>query len=142
LKISENFKLSEFIDKETYQKYGTKSLWFIDKRIVNIAQFIRSRHKMAVTINNWSSGGSYSLSGFRPPQATIGAKMSQHRYGRAIDVKISGMTPQELYQDILANERLYMKVGLTTIENIEATPTWNHLDIRETDIDHILVVDP
>lgn len=142
MKLSENFHLNEFIDPETYAWFGEKSIWFIDKRVISLAQFIRSRHKKPVTINNWATGGSYKLSGFRPPETTIGGKLSQHRFGRAIDVKVKGLTPQELYKDITDNQSLYMKVGLTCVENVDYTPSWTHLDVRETNSSDILIVNP
>jgi hypothetical protein len=136
LKVSTNFYLSEFIDPDTYKRFGDSSIWFIDPQIIQVAQFIRTRFARSVTIN----GGGYKYSGFRPPACKIGAKLSQHRFGRAIDIKTDNMP--EIYQDILSSSKLYMKVGLTTIENIEATPTWLHLDCRWTKEDQIRVVNP
>lgn len=136
MQVSTNFKLIEFIDPHTYNKYGDSSVWFIDPQIIQVAQFIRTRFNRAITIN----GGGYKYSGFRPPQCKIGAKLSQHRFGRAIDIKIDNMP--EIYTDIVTNPELYIKVGLTTVENIEATPTWLHLDCRWTNEDKIRVVNP
>lgn len=143
MKVSTNFSLHEFIDKKTYKKWGEASIWFIDPRIIQVAQFIRTRHNKPVTINSWTSGGQYQYSGFDPPGGYRKAtSLSQHRFGRAIDVKISGMTPQELYKDIIDNQDLYMKIGLTTVENIAHTKSWNHLDCRETKMDKIKIVNP
>lgn len=143
MKVSTNFELKEFIDKKTYKKWGEASIWFIDSRIIQVAQFIRSRHGKPVTINNWSSGGQYNYSGFDPPGGYRKAtSLSQHRFGRAVDLKISGMSVQEAYKDIIDNQDIYLKIGLTTVESISATPTWLHCDIRETKLDKIKVVYP
>lgn len=145
MKISTNFYLKEFIDPDTYKKFGDSSIWFIDLRIVQLAQFIRDRFNKPVTINNWTSEGQYKLSGFRPPQSTIGAKLSQHRFGRAIDVKILSLPNKgadEIRKDMIDSFDLYRKFGLTTIEDKEYAPTWCHCDIRWTNSDELLIVKP
>lgn len=137
MKVSTNFYLSEFIDPDTYKRFGDSSIWFIDPQIIQVAQFIRTRFDRSVTIN----GGGYKYSGFDPPGGFRKAtSLSQHRFGRAIDIKTDNMP--EIYRDILQSPELYIKVGLTTIENIEATPTWLHLDCRWTKEDKIRVVNP
>ena len=137
MKVSTNFYLSEFIDPDTYKRFGDSSIWFIDPQIIQVAQFIRTRFDRSVTIN----GGGYKYSGFDPPEGFRKAtSLSQHRFGRAIDIKTDNMP--EIYRDILQSPELYIKVGLTTIENIEATPTWLHLDCRWTKEDKIRVVNP
>jgi|TARA_R110002020_G_scaffold113252_4_gene260557 hypothetical protein len=142
MKLTANFTLQEFIDPNTYAKYGDSSIWFIDPRIVNLAQFTRERLGKPCTINNWSNGGQYSYSGFRPPECTIGAKLSQHRFGRGIDLKVSGMTADEVREDIITNFDVYKKVGLTTIEDGAYAPTWCHIDIRDTKSDKLKIVKP
>ncbi|KKN74681.1 hypothetical protein LCGC14_0388830 [marine sediment metagenome] len=143
MKVSTNFHLKEFIDKKTYQKWGEASLWFIDPRIIQVAQFIRTRHGKAITINGTLNGHTYNYSGFDPPRGYRKAtSLSQHQFGRAVDLKFSGMTVQEAYKDIIDNQDVYLKIGLTTVENIEATPSWLHIDIRETRMDVIKIVNP
>ena len=138
MKVSANFSLSEFIDKDTYRRFGTSSIWFIDQRIISIAQLLRDRVGLPITIN----GGQYNLSGFRPPSTKIGASLSQHRFGRAIDVKVKGMTPKEVSEEIIENFEIYKKVGLTTMENVEFTKSWNHLDCRWTNQETLKIVNP
>jgi len=131
MRLSTNFSLDEFIDPATYKRFGTASTWFIDPTIVQVAQFIRTRFNKCVTINNWSSGGQYKLSGFRPMTSKVGASLSQHRFGRAVDIKIGSKNDLEaVYEDILKNKDLYYKVGLRAVEDIKHTPTWIHLDCR------------
>jgi len=143
LKVSANFNLKEFIDPYTYGKFGDSSIWFIDPRIVTLAQFIRERLGKPCVINNWSTGGQYQYSGFRPPQCTVGAKLSQHRFGRAIDLKCSGMSADEVREDIIKNFDVYKKsTALTTIEDGNYAPTWCHIDIRETNIEELKIVKP
>lgn len=142
MKISENFLIQEFVPKAIYEQFGSKSIWFIDKKLITIAEFLRSFLSSPVTINNWHVGGSYSESGYRVPDTTTGGKLSQHKLKSAIDVKVKGITPQDVYKIILANEKRFMEAGITTMENIEATPTWNHIDVRWTGLNNILIVNP
>jgi len=66
--------------------------------------------------------------------------MSQHRFGRAIDLKVKGMKADEVREDIIQNFDIYKKVGLTTIEDGAFAPTWCHIDIRDTE--GLLIVKP
>ena len=130
MRVSENFILQEFVGPEVYQKFGDKSMWFIDPKIIDIAQLVRNLTHRPVTINNWHNQGHYKESGLRSMTTKTGAKYSQHKYGRAIDIKVDGMNVQEVYDVIMTNIDLFRAAGLTTIEDIEKTPTWIHLDVR------------
>ncbi len=136
------FKTQEFVPKETYTKFEENSNWFVDPRIRKLANFVRVYFGRPVTINNWLWGGQFNESGFREPTSTTGANLSQHRFGRAIDIKVSGMTPKQVYDAILLNEKVFMEQGLTCMENIAFTPTWVHLDVRNTGLNKILIVNP
>jgi len=94
--ITENFHLDEFIHPDYMRKFGQNALWFIDHRIVTIAQELRTDLGVPITINNYETGGQYKSSGLRVQSAKIGAKYSQHKYGRAIDCKFKGISIQEV----------------------------------------------
>lgn len=140
---SKNFLVEEFVPQKIYEKYGDASLWFVDPKIVNIAQLIRDYFGKSMTINNWHNGGSFNYRGFRPDSfyyqwnADISAytskrkgKLSQHRMGRAIDFNISGMTADEVREEILKNEEMWIEAGVTTMEDAAYSKTWIHLDCR------------
>ena len=138
MKVSKDFSLAEFVPPVIYEKYVDKSLWFVDPKIVQIAQFIRDRFGKPITINNYLTGGSYQYSAFRDSACTIGATNSQHRHGRAIDFRIKGITAHEVREDIIQNYGLYRPTGLTTIE--ADTATWVHVDCRNTNQETLLIV--
>jgi len=138
MKVSKDFSLAEFVPPAIYEHFVDKSIWFIDPKIVQMAQFIRDRFGKQVTINNYLTGGSYQYSAFRDSDCTIGATNSQHRHGRAIDFRIQGMSPMEIRADIIKNFEQYRASGLTTIEG--GTPTWTHIDCRFTNMDSLLIV--
>lgn len=141
MKVAANFSLSEFVSPAIYKKWGVASLWFLDKRLFPLAQFIRDRHG-STTINGTLNGHTYTQSGFREPGSKTGAKLSQHRFGRALDLKFSDATIQEVYDDIVNNFDLYKKFGLTTVENINFTKTWLHIDLRNTNQEELKIVNP
>lgn len=136
------FKIQEFVSRKIYTDWGDNSIWFVDPRVVKLANFIRTFFGRGVTINNWLWNGNYDQRGFREPESTTGGKLSQHRFGRAIDINVKGMTALEVYNAILANEKVFMEAGLTCMEDIADTPTWCHLDVRETGLNKVLIVKP
>jgi len=145
MKVSADFNIKEFVSKATWKKHGRKSIRFIDPKIIAIAQLLRDLTIAPVTINNWSfqvNSHNYQYSGYRAPDVKIGAKESQHRFGRAIDVKVEGMKIADVYEMVLAHISEFKKAGLTTIEDISHTPTWLHLDCRQTFKNEILIIQP
>lgn len=136
MKLTTNFWLEEFVSKAIYKKWGDASIWFIDPRLPLLFQFIRDRHG-SVTVNNWKWGGDRNYSGFREPTCKVGAKLSQHRFGRAGDGLVNNL--DEVWEDIEKNFDLYKKYGLTTIEK---NVTWLHGDMRWTGSDELKIVYP
>ena len=54
----------------------------------------------------------------------------------------SQMNPVEVNRIIFNHEKRLMDKGLTTVENVEFTKTWNHLDCRPTNMTKLLIVNP
>ncbi len=141
MKLSKNFWLHEFIPPDLYEMSLNNSTLFIDDRLIRLVQFIRDRFSKPIRINDWMDGGGFVNSGFRPPLCDIGAHFSQHKFGRAADLKIDGVSPEEVRRDIKANYQLYKeKTALTTIE--AKTPTWLHVDLRFTHMGKLFIVNP
>ena len=142
IKVSFNFYLDEFIDPDTYKKFGRNSIWFLDPRIIPIAQLLRNLASTPVIINSWFHGGGFTESGFRRPATRTGGYLSQHKFGRAIDVKVNDKDPDEVMELINFHHEKFMKLGLTTLEHTDFTPTWNHLDCRFTEKEELFIVKP
>ena len=142
MKISDHFQLEEFVPPNVFQTWGANAVWFVDPRLIELAEFVRTFFNKPVIINDWHRGGQLQYRCFRDQETNVGAKLSQHRMGRAMDFNISGMTPQEVYSAILANSGAFMKAGLTSMEDISATPTWTHIDIRQLTPPTIKIVQP
>ncbi len=142
MKVSKSFRLEEFVPKEIYEKYKDQSIWFSRPEVINLAQSIRDYFGRPMTINNWHSGGKFNERGFRLPDSKIGAKLSQHKLAGAIDFTIDGISPDEVRSSILENPKRFLDEGLTTIEDGSYTPTWTHVDVRNTGLSKILIVKP
>lgn len=110
-KLSTNFRVKEFACTD-----GSDPI-FIDTELVNVLQKIRTHFGKSVTIT----------SAYRTPtknKACGGSTYSQHLYGRAADVKISGVSPKKVAA--YAETLLKNKGGIGTYS------TFTHIDVRGT----------
>lgn len=128
MQLTKSFVLQEFIPKSIYAQFGDKSVQFLDPRLPILVQEIRNLWGKSITINNWNIGGTYHESGFRHPTTGTGATLSQHKFGRAGDLKSADTDYNEFRQFIRDNFTHLNKFGLTTIEL--GTSTWLHIDMR------------
>lgn len=128
------FDTREFIDERTWNILGIKSAWMIDPKIVAVCDLLRELTGLPVKVNNWHyykpGQQKYVASGLRAKWERTGAELSQHRLGRAADVKIVGMSPTQIFNLIMVHSEAFAAVGLSTMEDLRDTKTWNHLDCR------------
>jgi uncharacterized protein YcbK (DUF882 family) len=109
--LSKNFKVREFACTD-----GTDPI-FVDSDLVNVLQKIRSHFGKAVTIT----------SAYRTPpknKAVGGENYSQHLYGRAADIKVSGIAPKSV--------AAYAEKLMPTKGGIGIYSTFTHIDVRAT----------
>ncbi len=137
--MSKYFIIQELVPKYIYDYFGDKSIWFIDVRLWSLLDTFRDHFNTPITINNWHVDGKFSESGFRGTGSYVGSSSSQHKFGRAADLKFKDLTDYDLIRDeIKKNWNKFKDAGLTTIE--ADTPTWLHVDIRNTNSDNLLIV--
>lgn len=148
-KLTEHFYLDEFIPPEIYSARGVKSIALLDMRIIAGVQFLREKAQekygssVSFTVNNWYNKGKRHESGLRLPNTRTGAKWSQHKYGRAVDIVPKGLSVAQLFEIVKDNERYLIDAGfITTIENIAYTKTWLHVDCRYTGLENLRIVNP
>ena len=134
-----NFILQELIDPWTFKTYGIRGWTFLDARAVEMLQLIRDRHGPC-RVNDWWKHGVRLASGFRPPQSRVGAKLSQHRFGRAFDVKPLQASVTDVREDIMDNPEVYKYI--TRLEHEDAAPAWVHFDCAATEHNGIWVFKP
>lgn len=135
-----HFKLTELVDKPIYDAMGIRAWHLLDPRLLITLDAFRDRYGRTL-LNTWAEGGPRHESVLRIPNTTTGAVWSQHKMGRAADPVVPGKDPREIYNDILANAGQFQY--LTCMEDIDSTPTWNHLDVRNHQADQqIIIVKP
>jgi len=142
MKLNKYFYLQEFVPKQIWTKYGEKSIWFVDERVITLALAYREFFDVPIIINNWHTGGEYMYRGYRPPRVNIGAEYSQHKFGRAFDCSTATLTATQMLERIKADWTYFKSLGLTTIENPNFTPGWLHSDCRPKIQEELLIVNP
>ncbi len=132
--IPKHFTAKELVDHNTYQKYSYRGdKWMLkvlfDDRILRVIDVIRDEFG-PMTINDWSWGGSNQYRGWRSPGCNIGAELSQHKFGRAVD-----MIPKECEADKIREVLIhdYQAIKYMDIGGIEMGISWLHIDVRARD---------
>ena len=41
MRVSKNFIIQEFVTPNIYQRWGNSSIWFVDRRVIDIAQYLK-----------------------------------------------------------------------------------------------------
>lgn len=109
-KLSENFKVKEFACRD-----GSDPV-FISPELVRVLQKIRDHFGKPVTIT----------SAYRTParnKAVGGTASSQHLYGLAADIKVSGIAPKTV--------AAYAETLLPTSGGVGLYDTFVHVDVRQ-----------
>lgn len=107
--LSKNFKVKEFACNDSSDPL------FVSDELVAVLQKIRDHFGAAVNIN----------SGFRTPQYNKkvgGATYSQHLYGLAADIRVTGKTPKQV--------AAYVETLMPNTGGIGIYPTFVHVDVR------------
>lgn len=128
-KITKNFYDCEVLPKELFVE-GVDVFDLVNPIIVNVAQHLRDKFGR-IDINNWYWNGTFNYSGFRPKKCKIGAKLSAHKEGLALDLKFKDTTPAEVERYILDNQKFFYDLGLRRIESTQVTKTWLHIDMKD-----------
>ena len=118
--IPKYFQWHELVPNAIYKDYW---LILMDTRLLMTIDAMRMHYNRPITINNWIDGGNFRYRGFRPFDCNVGAKFSQHKFGRAVDLDVSGISAEQVRNDI--------RSGLfPEITCIEKDVNWVHIDVR------------
>jgi len=144
MKISKHFVMQEFLPPIQYKnimKLSTDEMRLkafyklIDRRIIDLAEYYRQFFGRAIIVNNWHSGGTYTLRGWRPRNSKIGAVNSMHKLGKAFDCDVQGWTAEEVRDRIVEQsegkfQKQFYDAGLRRLED---DVSWVHSDIKEVE---------
>lgn len=111
LHIKDNFKVKEFACKD-----GSDTV-FIDTDLLYILQTTRNHFNSPIVINSGYRTDSYN-------KIVNGSTYSQHKYGRAADIKVKGVSPQKVAE--------YLETLLPNNGGIGIYPNFVHVDVRLT----------
>ena len=119
------FNIKELVPRAFYEHYGdTDRAWMVfDQRALRALDELR-RVFGACTVNDWPFGGTNEYRGYRSPGCTVGAALSQHRFGRAFDCHFQYATAADVRQYI--REEHANIAGLIT--RVEDNVSWLHFD--------------
>lgn len=151
MKLTSNFYLKEFVPEHLHNVFGDKCVRYLDPRLPMLMQLFRDRYEKPITVNGKIGDKTFNYRGYRDDSFYYKKEGglykiirkglgSQHRFGRAADFNVHGMSDDEVREDIKKNFDIYRKAGLTTIE--EGISGWIHVDMRVTNIDELFIVYP
>lgn len=130
------FLLEELVSQEHLKKFTVKQLWrMFDDRILKAIDLLR-KDIGPIVINNWKWGGELDDCGLRFESFYSSPSVSQHLYGRAMDLHPKDMSPKDTRNFIIKNQEEY-RPYISRIEN--NTDTWVHIDICNSDTKEIIL---
>lgn len=123
----EHFEIHELVPKRLYEEYQAMGkqdkLWLLfDDRMLLAIDIIRKAYGRII-INDWYWGGRYDESGWRYWFTTTGALLSQHKFGRAFDLKPVNVGVEEIRHRIINR-----KICCGLITRVEDRTNWLHID--------------
>ncbi len=120
------FTPEELVPKVQFAMLKERSLILLDARILWTADKLRERYGKII-INDWSFDGELQYSGWRPGDCKTGATFSQHKYGRALDLKFPEANIEDVIHDMRhrGDRPIYQHIGA-----VEVGLPWLHIDCR------------
>ncbi|MEI7524581.1 MAG: hypothetical protein WCJ95_09645 [Mariniphaga sp.] len=134
--LNRYFDIRELVCKETYAKYGATAWQFFRPQLLETMLVLRRDIlKTAMTVNNWSVGGSFSQRGLRCNLCQIvrdnSSKgliyLSAHCEGAAIDFDTKIFTAEQL-RGIIADHADLLPHPVRLEEHVN----WCHIDVYDS----------
>lgn len=129
-----HFIAQEFLPPREFNQWGERGMYlFMDVRVLITADQIREFFGARVRINDWEWDGHLRNRGYRPDsyydqQKTPAYKSgSQHRFGRAADCEIQGVSAVDA-RDVIMNHQ----DKFPWIRRLEDDVKWLHFDVANT----------
>lgn len=121
------FKLYELLPKKIYDTIDHNIAWWIfDDRALRTLDVLRLYFGTTI-INTWKWGGKNHYRGYRPDDCPVGAKYSQHKFGRAFDCIFPYKNTAKVRLYILEHPQIFPHIS-----SIEMETPHLHFDIRNS----------
>lgn len=126
-----HFRIEELAPREFFKlhKARGRQLWtlFDDRGLITLDRLRERYGKMTLNTWLWDEINPHQFRGFRPPDCEIGARLSQHRFGRGFDVIFGDVAAGRVRKDLLADP---YRPEFEFITSIEEGISWFHFDTR------------
>ncbi len=139
MKLSKNFSLIELVHPDIVERVGDRAADFLHPELVPMLQRLRDMFG-SIVVNGQFNGGTFTNSGLRLPNGTVGAKLSSHRFGTACDLKFTDTTPEEVQEYINDNQDDFPTIR--RMENASVTITWLHIEVTGKRVGNIYTFNP
>lgn len=127
--IPKYFLIEEVISPDICNPIDATQWFMFDNRILWTADQLRAIYGKLIC-NTWMWNGKHTFRGYRPWSCKVGARMSQHKLGRALDLVPMETTVDEIRDEIIANPN---REEFKYITAIESDVPWLHIDCRNYD---------
>lgn len=121
------FIIQELVSPRIHEARGDRAWEMLDAGLLRAVDRLREKFGR-IKINDWHNGGPFDSSGMRNWDDPEGAKYSDHKYGRAFDLKPLETPVKKVYDYIRAHEWEFPEI--TVLEDIAHTPSWLHVGAR------------
>ena len=119
------YRAEYYTDKEARER----GYLLMDERLLETIDIIREKIiKEPLICNTWYMDGNRQWCGFRPENCPVGARQSQHKLGKAVDLVCYKYTGEQMRQMIIEKQDL-----LPYPIRIESDCEWLHCDIKDMD---------
>jgi hypothetical protein len=139
------FAAYELLPEQNYAELAQHIPHIFDDRILRLADFIREEIARPAYINTWAISkakevfGYLQYAGYRPFDCPDGADMSQHKFGRALDIKFMYLSDlpyrrrveeYNAIRDWLTTNQENFPVLRDCLRCLEYDIDWLHIDCR------------
>jgi hypothetical protein len=99
-----------------------------DQRLLFTLDCLREQFGLAI-VNNWMNGGVWEYRGWRPPEYKLCAPLSQHYFGRAVDMNFREHSASSVRNWLQVNYKTELESKRYIIRRIERDTSWLHIDV-------------
>jgi len=131
--VPEYFKVVEVFPPEMEPFFHENLVWlYIDSRVLVTMDRLRSRYGPAI-MNTWGLSeatrekfGTHQWRGWRPRNCPVGAELSYHKIGSAVDMVFTDVSAETVRRELLENP---FDETFQFVTSIEMTTNWFHFAV-------------